>query len=69
MRKFLTRNISVWGRLVRTLWGVALIVLALWLSGSGLAIRLFLFAAGGFALFEAVRGWCLLRACGIRTKL
>jgi hypothetical protein len=28
-------------------------------------------AAGGSALagFEALRGWCILRACGVRTKL
>ena len=24
--------------------------------------------AGGFTLFEALRGWCVMRACGIRTK-
>lgn len=24
---------------------------------------------GLFAIFEAVRGWCFLRACGIWTKL
>jgi hypothetical protein len=25
--------------------------------------------AGIFALFEAARGWCLLRACGIKTRV
>jgi hypothetical protein len=24
---------------------------------------------GVFVLFEALRGWCVLRACGIRTRL
>ena len=24
---------------------------------------------GLFCIFEAVRGWCFLRACGIKTKL
>jgi hypothetical protein len=28
-----------------------------------------LVAAGGFAFYEAVRGWCVMRACGIKTKL
>jgi hypothetical protein len=23
---------------------------------------------GLFAIFEAVRGWCFARACGLRTK-
>jgi hypothetical protein len=25
--------------------------------------------AGAFGIYEAVRGWCFLRACGIKTKL
>jgi len=28
-----------------------------------------LLVAGAFALYEAARGWCLMRACGIKTKL
>lgn len=24
---------------------------------------------GIFTLFEALRGWCLARACGVKTKL
>jgi uncharacterized membrane protein len=24
--------------------------------------------SGIFALYEALRGWCVLRACGIKTK-
>gem|GEM_PF-4175333 len=26
------------------------------------------FASAAFLLFEALRGWCALRACGVRTK-
>jgi hypothetical protein len=26
-------------------------------------------AAGLFAIYEALRGWCLARACGIKTKI
>ena len=25
--------------------------------------------SGAFVLFEALRGWCAFRACGIKTKL
>jgi hypothetical protein len=32
-------------------------------------VGLIFVVAGLFAIFEAVRGWCFLRACGIRTKL
>ena len=28
-----------------------------------------LLASGLFVLFESLRGWCALRACGIKTKL
>ncbi len=28
-----------------------------------------LLASAGLVLFEAARGWCFLRACGIKTKL
>jgi len=24
---------------------------------------------GVFSLYEAVRGWCIMRACGIKTKI
>jgi len=27
-----------------------------------------LILSGGFCWLEAVRGWCVMRACGIRTK-
>ena len=26
-------------------------------------------AAGLFAIFESLRGWCLVRACGLKTKI
>ena len=39
------------------------------LSGRSGWACFFLVAFGVFALYEAARGWCLLRACGIKTKL
>ncbi len=69
MRKFFAPNISRLGRIVRAVWGIALIIggLLLW-NHSGLICGL-LVAFGVFALYEAFRGWCLLRACGLKTKL
>jgi hypothetical protein len=26
-------------------------------------------ASGGVVLYEAARGWCVLRACGIKTRV
>jgi hypothetical protein len=70
VKPFFTPNIDRKGRLARALYGCALIV-AGWLlnraSHSGLGVAAIL--AGGFAWLEAARGWCIVRACGIKTKL
>ena len=34
-----------------------------------LGVGLVFVGSGLFALFEAARGWCLARACGIKTKV
>ena len=46
------------------------------LMGSGAIVvmrghlaALVLVAGGVFCLYEAGRGWCLMRACGIKTRL
>jgi hypothetical protein len=41
--------------------GIIIVDFALWLG-------LIFVAAGLFAIFESIRGWCLVRACGIKTK-
>ena len=69
MKRFFPRNIETKGRLVRGLGAAALLI------GAGFGFRVSLWlglgltASGLFALFEALRGWCALRACGIKTKL
>jgi hypothetical protein len=69
MKPLFTRNIGNTGRLARGLCALALLagagwgfVVSAWLGAS-------LGVAGIFVLFEALRGWCALRACGIRTRL
>ena len=69
MKPIFSRNIDNQGRLVRGLGALALLVGA----GFGFTVSpclgcVFL-ASGVFVAFEALRGWCVLRACGIRTKL
>jgi len=54
---------------VRAVWGLALIVAGFLVLARSRWICAALVAAGAFALYEAVRGWCLMRACGIKTKL
>ncbi len=66
-RSLLAPNIGTKGRLVRGGVGIILIAGAVaagyahWALCAGLAV------GGLFMLFEALRGWCALRACRIRT--
>ncbi len=69
MKRFFARNIDGKGRLVRGLMGLALLVGAAFGFGQSAWLGIILTAAGLFGLFEASRGWCLARACGIKTKL
>lgn len=69
MAKFFAPNITTPGRVVRALWGLALIIAGVLLWTRSAWICFLLVASGVFALYEAARGWCLIRACGIKTKL
>lgn len=68
MKPFFSRNIDNKGRFIRGLGALTL------LGGAGLGftvsvwLGIALAASGIFVAFEAVRGWCALRACGIKTK-
>ena len=46
--------------------GLSLLAAYLFLSVSGWLALLFLLL-GIFTLFEAARGWCAFRACGVKT--
>jgi len=67
MLKFFSSNIDQRGRWIRLVMALALIA-----AGALLCVpwwaRIMILVAGGFGLFEAARGWCFLRACGIKTK-
>ncbi|MEI6196139.1 MAG: YgaP-like transmembrane domain [Verrucomicrobiota bacterium] len=66
--KIFARNIGKNGRLLRGLGAVALISGGFVALKVSLILSLVLLAGGAFVLFEALRGWCALRACGIKTK-
>lgn len=69
MKKILAPNIGNKGRLVRALIALGLFASA-WLGfGVSVWLGVGLLVSGGFVAFEAVFGWCGLRACGIKTKL
>ena len=69
MKPRFTPNIGNNGRLVRGIGAVGLFVGAGFAFGVSVWLGVVLVAAGGFVLFEALRGWCALRACGVKTKL
>ena len=69
MKKFFAPNIDGKGRLVRGLMGVVLLVGAAYIFSASFWLALLLAVAGVFGLFEALRGWCAARACGIKTRL
>jgi len=68
MKKFFAANIDRKGRLIRAVIALCCFV------GAGFAFRVTLWfgillcVAGIFTAIEALRGWCLVRACGIKTK-
>jgi len=68
MKKCCATNIGNGGRLLRALAAAALIIGA-WLTYTeSFWLSLSLGMSGLFVLFEALRGWCALRACGIKTR-
>mgnify|MGYP003507255174 CR=1 FL=1 len=69
MKRFFARNIDSRGRVFRGVGGVILVIVGMTLCGVNLPLSVVLIISGGFMLFEAVRGWCVMRACGIKTKL
>ena len=69
MGNFFARNIDRRGRIARAICGVALTIAGILVSGRSGWACFFLVAFGVFALYEAARGWCFMRACGIKTRL
>jgi hypothetical protein len=65
---FFSRNIGFPSRMARGVIGAVLVIAGILRTEvefwSGIAMVLL----GLFALFEAVRGWSLARACGLKAK-
>lgn len=69
MKSLFKRNIDNKGRLVRGVMALGLFIGAAFAFRTSTILAIILIASGAFVLFEALRGWCALRACGIKTKL
>jgi hypothetical protein len=68
MAKFFSPNIGRAGRIARAIFALILLVTGVCLLKSYFWAALFLFAFSAFAFYEALRGWCVMRACGVKTK-
>jgi len=69
MKTLLVPNLQSEGRWARGAVAVVLGGLAFLVIPFSRRLSLILFLAAIFTVFEAVRGWCVLRACGIRTQV
>ena len=69
MNRFFKPNLNHRGRLARGVIGTLCLIAGIILVDHLLWLGLVFVAAGLFAIFESLRGWCLVRACGIKTKV
>ncbi len=68
MSNFFQPNIKRQGRIARGVIGALCLIAGIVLVDYNLWLGLVFVVAGLFAIYEALRGWCLARACGIKTK-
>ena len=69
MSNFFRPNLKRTGRIARGVIGTLCLIAGIITVDYTLWLGLVLVAAGLFAIFESIRGWCLVRACGIKTKI
>jgi hypothetical protein len=65
---FFRPNLRRSGRIARGVIGSICLIAGIVLVDASLWLGLLFVCAGLFAIFEAIRGWCVVRACGIRMK-
>jgi len=68
MSGFWKRNIGSRGRLARGVIGGLSLIAGIILADYKLWLCLVLVGFGLLGIVEAMSGWCIVRACGIRTK-
>lgn len=69
MSQFFRPNITRHGRIARGVIGALCLIAGIILVDFVLWLGLIFVVAGLFAIYEALSGWCLARACGIKTKI
>ena len=68
MSRFFKPNLTFRGRMARGVIGTLCLVAGIIIAGDYSLWGLIFVVAGLFAIFESIRGWCIARACGIKTK-
>ena len=68
MSRFFQPNINHHGRMARGVIGALCLNAGIVLVDYRLWLGLIFVVAGLFAIFESLRGWCLIRACGLKTR-
>ena len=69
MSNFFRPNLKRTGRLARGVTGTLCLVAGIVIAGDISLWGLILVGTGLFAIYEALSGWCVARACGIKTKI
>ena len=69
MKSFFRPNLKRQGRIARGVIGTLGLIAGIVLVDFFLWLGLVFVLAGLFAIYEALSGWCVARACGIKTKL
>ena len=69
MNRFFKPNLDRHGRMARGVIGALCLVAGIVVAGDFSLWGLVLVIAGLFAIVEALTKWCVVRACGIKTKV
>lgn len=69
MSRFFQPNLSHRGRLARGVIGALCLAAGIVIAGDYTLWGLIFVVAGLFAIIEAVTRWCVVRACGLKTKV
>lgn len=69
MSKFFRPNLDRHGRMARGVIGALCLIAGIIVAGDvEWWVGLLFVVPGLFAIFEAISKWCVVRACGIKTK-
>ena len=69
MSNFFRPNLKRQGRIARGVIGTVCLIAGIITVDFVLWLGLIFVDAGLFAIYEALSGWCVARACGIKTKI